>query len=158
MNTPLALAASLLAVVLWLVSRRRPQLQQPAVRHSSAAGVAVSQVLANAVVPSTRPPALVPGSSCAGAVSRLSRARLLSQSRAALVASPSERINAMQQLAASADRAVLPLLMRGLRDPHPGVVLAAAQAMERFRGRTSAVVAAKSKMPLKLPRNARPRG
>jgi len=75
-----------------------------------------------------------------------------------LLASPVQRVEALQHLDQWGNRAVLPLLKRGLRDPHPEVVQAAAAAMLRFRGRSAAAASeGRPSAPLRLPRNACPR-
>ena len=45
------------------------------------------------------------------------------------------RLNAVRAARQWGDRATLPLLRQALRDPDPAVVLEAAAAIERFRGR-----------------------
>jgi hypothetical protein len=49
----------------------------------------------------------------------------------------SERLRAMAALQGWGHRDALPLLRRGLRDPHPAVMLEAARAMEAYRGKAS---------------------
>lgn len=157
MNTSIAIATPLLVALLWLFTRRQPRLS----RSSPASGPVSS--------PSLLQPSMALGASAAVAIARPSggamqqsqldvrgRAQRLAQASAALSADPAQRQQAMEQLGRWGDRAALPLLKRGLRDPHPQVVLAAAQAMERFRGRSagsSAVVSERSSQ--RLPRNAR---
>ena len=156
MNTPLALGASLLAVLVWLISRRRPQLQQAAGLHPAVPGAAVTRLASISGEVSAAAPGGGPFPS-----PRLSRAQRLAQAGAALAGAPAEREKALLQLGQWGDRAALPLLQRGLRDPHPQVVLAAAQAMERFRGRTAGAGAfadVRVQPVLRLPRNGRPRG
>jgi hypothetical protein len=89
------------------------------------------------------------------------RRMLLRQLSAATSGGDSERLEAMKAVALWPDRALLPLVRRGLRDSQPAVVLQAAVAMEAFRGRPAAAGAAPSEPPLQLrtplPRNAAPR-
>lgn len=67
---------------------------------------------------------------------RLRRARL-QQLQAWLSGSREQRLAAMAVVGCSAGRDLLPLLRRGLRDPDPAVMAAAAAVMQRFRGRSS---------------------
>jgi HEAT repeat protein len=69
-----------------------------------------------------------------------------------LAGDTAQRLAAMQAARAWGHRATLPLLKRGLRDANLEVVLEAAQAMERFRGRSAASEAPKPQS--RLPRNA----
>jgi hypothetical protein len=65
---------------------------------------------------------------------------------------PSSRLATIQAAHQWGDRLTLPLLRRGLRDSDPAVVLAAAKAIERFRGRpTPAALRGPQRAP--LPRN-----
>lgn len=161
MNTPFALGASVLAVLLWLLSRRRPQFTKAGLRQTAASGPAPALTRVANASGVSQPAAAIPNPALAAAAQLgpcLSPAQLRAQARASLASGLTERLQAMQQLAVSADRTTLPLLLRGLRDPHPQVVLAAAQAMERFRGRTAGLppaVPLQDKSSAKLPRNAR---
>lgn len=65
---------------------------------------------------------------------RMRRERLR-QLEAWLAGSREQRLAAMTVASRSAGRDVLPLLRRGLRDPEPAVMAAAAVVMQRFRGR-----------------------
>jgi hypothetical protein len=65
---------------------------------------------------------------------RMRRERLR-QLEAWLAGSREQRLAAMTVASRSAGRDVLPLLRRGLRDPDPAVMAAAALVMQRFRGR-----------------------
>ena len=65
---------------------------------------------------------------------------------------PSARLGAIQAAHLWGDRLTLPLLRRGLRDPDPAVVQAAAKAIERFRGRPSPA-AVRGPQRAALPRN-----
>jgi hypothetical protein len=55
-----------------------------------------------------------------------------------LAGSREQRLRAIAEAVRIQHRCVLPLLRRGLRDPDPAVMAAAAAAMERYRGRTAA--------------------
>jgi hypothetical protein len=65
---------------------------------------------------------------------------------------PSARLAAIQAAHQWGDRLTLPLLRRGLRDSDPAVVLAAAKAIERFRGRPTPA-ALRNPQRAALPRN-----
>jgi HEAT repeat protein len=73
--------------------------------------------------------------------------------------SPVQRLAAVDRMVGWGDRAVVPLLQRALRDPHPEVVVAAAAAIARFRGRSAAAAPAVVLSPsaARRPRNASPR-
>ncbi|MFZ9621646.1 MAG: hypothetical protein ACO289_10630 [Prochlorococcaceae cyanobacterium] len=148
MQTPLALGASLLAVLIWLISRRRPQLSmQPADRLAGASrSPAIARVL-GATSPATAPTALPGGVQQAPVQRRLQRLRQLS---VAMTKDPGSRLAVMQQLQVQPDRSALPLIKRGLRDSNPAVVLAAASAINVFRGRSAAAPVDQPR----LPRNA----
>ncbi|MFM7360632.1 MAG: HEAT repeat domain-containing protein [Cyanobium sp.] len=151
-----AVSATLL-VVLWLATRRRPR---PFLRSADTSAVAA---LNRAQIAWVRP-AEEPGeegeldadaaasaalggmeptsAGVAGAGLRLpapgdarGRRRLLQRLAAAAAADPAERLEAMRIARRWGDRAVLPLLRRGLRDVHPAVVEQAALAMAAYRGR-----------------------
>jgi|GEM_PF-2800855 len=150
MQTPLALGASLLAVLIWLISRRRPQLSaQPSDRLT---GGGCSSPLARVL--SVTPPAAAPSGPLAKPVAaaapagrRLQRLRQLSVS---MGKDPGSRLAVMQELQVQPDRRALTLIKRGLRDSNPAVVLAAASAINAFRGRPAPAPADQPR----LPRNA----
>ena len=152
MNTPIALGGSLLAVLIWLISRRRPSAAAP---RQVATPAAIARQIESAAV--AEPPCADQGSVAQPAPLPRTRQQRLLQWTAALASSQEQRLAAVQQMAAAADRSCLPLLRRSLRDPHPPVVLAAAQAIARYRGRTAALGSAASSAAAKLPRNAAPR-
>lgn len=162
MQTPLAIGASLLAVLIWLISRRRPQFSA-----SGAARQAASLDSPPALMQSSRQviQAAAPGLDNAGAgvalqpaggAAALTGPQRLRQYRRAMGGSPAQRLAVLQQLAAQPDRACLAVLKLGLRDPHPAVVRAAAAAMVSFRGRAAAPAAAQPLPAVgrRLPRNA----
>ena len=142
MPAPLSVAiASALLVALWLLGRPRPRLTT---RQDSAAIAALNReqivrVLAEPVDASaastatgpTLPPLPLPRS--VG-----ERQRFLSQLERWSRGSSEERLQAMRAASQWGQRAALPLLRRGRHDPDPQVALAAAQALERFRGRAAA--------------------
>ena len=152
MNTPVALGASLFAVLIWLISRRRPAAASARQLAATPAAIA-RQISAPAAAPASPAGDAVPSPV---SLPRTRQQRLLLWS-AALASSQEQRLTAVLQMGAAADRACLPLLRRSLRDPHPQVVLAAAQAIERYRGRTAAHASQASSAAAKLPRNAAPR-
>ncbi|MEB3234740.1 MAG: hypothetical protein VKM98_04875 [Cyanobacteriota bacterium] len=141
-----------MAVLLWLFGRRRLQLgtgQQPA---TAPAPAPLTRVMVGAASNTAAP---LPPARGRGAAPR---AQGLAALRGAMEGSPAQRLAVMQHLAQHPDRRALPLLKRGLRDADPAVVLAAVAALEPFRGRTPAAVAAcaPSKPLRRLPRNAAP--
>lgn len=152
MGTPAAISAAVLAVLLWLFSRRRAAFldHQAAVSHAAPLPAAITLVQSPAVAPSSGATAPV--------ASRRGAARLLRWA-GQLNASVSQRMAAVEQMASWGDRSTVPLLKRALRDPHPEVAAAAAAAMARFRGRSAAVqpAGAPSARVVRLPRNAVPR-
>jgi hypothetical protein len=152
-----AVSATLL-VVLWLATRRRPR---PFLRSADTSAVAaLNRAQIAWVGPAAWPesgetlevdaPAAAPQAEeqpgsvgLAGAGLRLpapgaarARRRLLQRLAAsAAAADPAERLEAMRIARRWGDRAVLPLLRRGLRDVHPAVVEQAALALAASRGR-----------------------
>lgn len=153
--TPTITAAGVAAllVALWLLGRPRPRLRS---RQDTAAVAALNreqivlvQTLASPAAEDassapTQPSILLPRS--AG-----ERQRFLAQLERWSRGSSSERLRAMQASGQWGQRAALPLLRRGRHDPDPQVALAAAQALERFRGRAAA--APRGLQPLMPPRN-----
>lgn len=158
MQTPVAISASVLAIVLWLLSRRRLQWSAQPPARPAASG-------APALVVSANRPGAAAGAEPVGAGLRPGPGRLQQNRRqwllglsAQLQASPEQRLLALVQLSGRSDRSVLPLLRRALRDPHLKVMGAAAAAMEPYRGgpatsRRGAAAAGRRR----LPRNAAPR-
>ena len=159
--SPLA-ALSLVSVLAWLLSRRRPTALLASTDASAVAALNRVQISLvserfNASPPpqdqaapdanAAAPPALpAPGD---GRGSSLLLLRLQRQ----LHGDNAERLAAVIQAVAWGDRRTLPLLQRGLRDVDPAVVLVAAQGMAAFRGRSaSGVVGAPAGLP--LPANA----
>jgi len=163
MQTPLAIAAPLLAVLIWLLSRRRlPQLFVSGAASQGAvpgAVVALTQVLRPAVQaarPITGQVPAVAALAANGGGARPTGPQRLVQFRRAMAGPPAQRLAVLQQLAVQPDRACLPVIRLGLRDPHPAVVRLAAEAMASFRGRATAGVVAQPGIaePRRLPRNA----
>lgn len=128
-----------LFVVLWLLGRPRPTLTS---RQDSSAIAALNReqivrvldpVPANdravvSALESTVPLPRTPGE----------RQRFLAQLDRWSRGSNDDRLRAMRASAAWGQRSALPVLLRGRHDPDPRVSLAAAQALERFRGRSAA--------------------
>lgn len=163
MNTSIAIAAPVLVALLWLFTRRQPQLRRAGPGNGTTAASASVPALIQQSVSSLAPQEATSdapeGDMLHPPVGSRARHQRLATAVAALTAEPVQRQLTMQQLGRWGDRAVLPLLKRGLRDPHPQVVLAAAQAMERFRGRTAAGSSAAfmaTPSLQRLPRNGRP--
>ena len=155
--------AAFLAVLIWVVSRRKPtpfaSLDASAVAALNRAQISLVQN--NLVDPndelSSAPSSSAPSSSATAASWALpadprEQAAFLKGLHAQLAGDTGERLAAMQAARAWGHRATLPLLKRGLRDSNLEVVLEAAQAMERFRGRCTPVGSPKPQP--RLPRNA----
>ncbi len=148
-------AAAALCLVLWLLRRPRPRLMPVD------DGTAVA-ALNRAQIEQLRPPrAAAPdlqATAGGAAVSPLpsderERVRFLRQLNAACRGSDAERRAAMSACLRWGDRAALPLLLRGRRDPDPHVAELAALGLERFRGRSAAAVALPIAQAEGLPRN-----
>jgi len=150
--------AAFLAVLIWVVSRRKPtpfaSLDASAVAALNRAQISLVQL--NLVDPndelSSAPSSSTTAASWALPADPREQAAFLKGLHAQLAGDTGERLAAMQAARAWGHRATLPLLKRGLRDANLEVVLAAAQAMERFRGRSTPV--GSPKLQLRLPRNA----
>jgi hypothetical protein len=154
--TVLGGAASLLLVVLWWSGRRRPVQLLRSTDASAIAAlnraqiVAVRQPLPTVV---TQPSSESEGQCPAEALVDLPPSLVLRRLSLALSQSPSTRLAALRQARVWGHRASLPLLLRGLRDPDPAVVLEAALAMERFRGRSAVAQPAAEPLPRNVARN-----
>ncbi len=159
MNTQsVGAVAAFLAVLIWVVSRRKPtpfaSLDASAVAALNRAQISLvqnnlvdpSDELSSAKSPSTS------AASWALPADPREQAAFLKSLHAQLAGDTGERLAAMQAARAWGHRATLPLLKRGLRDSNLEVVLEAAQAMERFRGRCTPVGPRKPQP--RLPRNA----
>jgi hypothetical protein len=149
LNPSLLAAFSLVSVLVWLLSRRRPPALLASTDASAVAALNRVQISLvrerpNAPPPPeqtaaaanpTAPPALpAPGD---GRSSSL----LLLRLRRQLHGDNAERLAAVIQAVAWGDRRTLPLLQRGLRDVDPAVVRVAARGMAAFRGRSTPGVA-----------------
>lgn len=155
MQTPVAISASVLAIVLWLLSRRRPGWT-PAAPASPARADRSALVVASArQTPASDTPPLV-GPTRPGLSPQNRRQRLLGLG-AQLNGSPEQRLLALVQLAGWGDRSALPLLRRALRDPDLKVMGAAAAAIEPYRASPAKVGRQSAAPRRRLPRNAAPR-
>ena len=150
--------AAFLAVLIWVVSRRKPtpfaSLDASAVAALNRAQISLVQ---NNLVDPNDELSSAPSSSATAANWALpadprEQAAFLKGLHAQLAGDTGERLAAMQAARAWGQRVTLPLLKRGLRDSNLAVVLEAAQAMERFRGRCTPVGSPKPQP--RLPRNA----
>ncbi len=145
--------AAFLAVLIWVVSRRKPS---PFASLDASAVAALNRAQISLVQFNTK--LLNASASSATAVSWAlpadprEQADFLKGLHAQLAGDTGERLAAMQAARAWGHRATLPLLKRGLRDSNLAVVLEAAHAMERFRGRCTPVGSPKPQP--RLPRNA----
>ena len=150
--------AAFLAVLIWVGSRRKPtpfaSLDASAVAALNRAQISLVQH--NLVDPndelSSAPSSSATAMNWALPADPREQAAFLKGMHAQLAGDTGERLAAMQAARAWGHRATLPLLKRGLRDSNLEVVLEAAQAMERFRGRCTPV--GSSKPQPRLPRNA----
>ena len=149
MNPTLSVAAgSALCLALWLLGRPRPRLSS---RQDTAAIAALNrQQIVRLIEPAEAPPS-APVADAAPELPPLprgaaERVRFLSRLERWSRGSNSERLLAMRACAHWGHRAALPLLRRGRHDPDPSVALTAAQALERFRGRSS-VPATQAQLP-----------
>ena len=150
--------AAFFAVLIWVVSRRKPttfaSLDASAVAALNRAQISLVQL--NLVHPndelSSAPSSSATAASWALPADPREQAAFLKSLHAQLAGDTDGRLAAMQAARAWGHRATLPLLKRGLRDSNLEVVLEAAQAMERFRGRYAPVGALKPQP--RLPRNA----
>lgn len=150
--------AAFLAVLIWVVSRRKPtpfaSLDASAVAALNRAQISLVQ--RNLVDPkdelSSATSSITTAASWALPADPREQAAFLKGLYTQLAGDTGERLAAMQAARAWGHRATLPLLKRGLRDSNLAVVLEAAQAMERFRGRCTPVGSPKPQP--RLPRNA----
>ena len=140
--------AALLLVLAWLLTRRKPAALLRSTDASAVAALNRAQI-ARVVALAAADGDSVASAAAAAAPAPLDlpaagdargRAALLHTLRLQLQGGTPERLAAMRTAAGWRDRAVLPLLRRGLRDVDPQVVLAAAAGMASFRGRTAAPV------------------
>jgi len=131
--------AAVVAVVLWITSRRRPAplggLDASAVAALNRAQISLVQQAAAQADAGARA-ALAPLPVPQGA---RQQALFLQTLDRQLRGDTAARLAAIQAARAWGHRATVPLLKRGLRDVSPQVVLEAAQAMAVFRGRAAAV-------------------
>ena len=150
--------AAFLAVLIWVGSRRKPtpfaSLDASAVAALNRAQISLVQL--NLVDPNDDLSSATSSSSTAASwalpADPREQAAFVKSLYAQLAGDTGERLAAMQAARAWGHRASLPLLKRGLRDSNLAVVLEAAQAMERFRGRCTPVGSPKPQP--RLPRNA----
>ncbi len=108
------------------------------------------------VVPGSLLPGTAPGAAGGGSSAFRSPATFLTALEGLYRGDAASRLQAIQAAHRWGDRRSLPLLRRGLRDADPAVMLAAARAIERFRGRPAAsavkAVAYRSASPRKVSR------
>ena len=154
MQTPFAITASLLAILLWLFSRRRP-IGSPALVESppqrAAAGLVIT---ARASYPAAE--CSMQATSPCKSTMQQSRGQRLQSLAAQLQGTPEQRLLALVQLSGWGDRSALPLLKRALRDPHLTVMGAAAAAIDPYRARPSTGGSPAVAVRTRLPRNAAP--
>jgi hypothetical protein len=135
----LAGSAAVLFALYWVLARRRPSLTAT-IDTQAIAALNRSQIalMASAQVAREVPPLPVPGLDAMLPLPVTPRERAAFRHRLAeqLAGDSAQRLAAMEAARRWGGRQTLPLLYRGLRDVDPEVVFAAAQAMERFRGRS----------------------
>jgi len=154
MQTPLAITASLLAILLWLLSRRRPTVSPSLVAASQVRDAAGLVVTAATSAPPAEPAMQATGP-CNSAVQQ-SRGQRLQSLATQLKGTPEQRLLALVQLSGWGDRAALPLLKRALRDPHLQVMGAAAAAIDPYRVHPATTGRPVVAVEPRLPRNAAP--
>jgi len=170
MPTPFwAAFASLLALVLWLITRRQPRALLRSTDTSAVAALNRAQLVgrlepgAERMTAASQPPsaAIPPPEQVApepqaelqpGPQSAEQRRTALRQLRHWAKADPEQRLRAVRAARQSGHPAMLPLLRRGLRDADLRVVAEAAAALERFRGRPSLVQPGGAAMPRRVSR------
>ena len=153
--------AALLVVLAWLITRRKPVT---VLRSTDASEVAalnraqITQVMAAGAAPQAAEAVALEEPTITGVLpapgDARARAALLRELAVQLQGATAERLAAVTTAASWGDRAVLPLLQRGLRDVDPQVVLAASTGMAAFRGCTAGQGVIARIEPLPLPRNA----
>jgi hypothetical protein len=149
LNPSLLAAFSLVSVLAWLLSRRRPPALLASTDASAVAALNRVQISLVRERPNAPPPpeqtapdanAAAPPALPAPGDGRGSSLLLLRLQRQ-LHGDNAERLAAVIQAVAWGDRRTLPLLQRGLRDVDPAVVRVAARGMAAFRGRSASGVA-----------------
>lgn len=154
MQTPLAITASLLAILLWLLSRRRLTGMPSRIGGPPERDTAGLVVAARASSPPAEP-ARQATTPCRSTLQQ-SRGQRLQSLAAQLKGTPEQRLLALVQLSGWGDRSALPLLKRALRDPHLKVMGAAAAAIDPYRARPFTGGSPAGAVRIKLPRNAAP--
>jgi hypothetical protein len=148
----LAGSAAVLLALAWLLGRRRPTLtaaiDTQAIAALNRAQIALVSCTA-AAAPASNETIHVRADAPALPATPRERVVLLRRLASDMACDTPQRLAAIRSLARGwAGRASLPLLYRGLRDVDPRVVREAAQAMERYRGRSTP-----AQSGLALPRN-----
>ncbi|MBD2422370.1 HEAT repeat domain-containing protein [Cyanobium sp. FACHB-13342] len=148
----LAGSAAVLVALYWVLARRRPSVAAT-IDTQAIAALNRAQIALMAPAPAASGPSLQPLPSPDGLLPLPATARERAAFRQRLAEqlggdSP-QRLAAIEAARRWGGRQTLPLLYRGLRDVDPAVVFAAAQAMERFRGRSTA----RPPLTQALPRN-----
>jgi HEAT repeat protein len=141
--------AAFLAVLIWVVSRRKPT---PFASLDASAVAALNRAQISLVQQKVERSSPTPAVSWPLPADPRQQAAFLKTLQDQLAGDTGQRLAAMQAARAWGHRITLPLLKRGLRDANLEVVQEAAQAMERFRGRSTPVLSLKPQP--RLPRNA----
>jgi len=161
LNPSLLAAFSLVSILVWLLSRRRPPALLASTDASAVAALNRVQISLVRERPNAPPPEQTAAAANPTALPALpapgdgrGSCLLLLRLRRQLHGDNAERLAAVIQAVAWGDRRSLPLLQRGLRDVDPAVVRVAAQGMAAFRGRSASAGAGAQGVGLPLPANA----
>jgi hypothetical protein len=151
----LAGSAAVLVALYWLLARRRPNLAAT-IDTQAIAALNRAQIARLAPAESGQLTMGEPVQSAAGVLplpaTPRERAAFSRRLSVQLAGDGPQRLAAIEAARRWGGRQTLPLLYRGLRDVDPAVVRAAAQAMERFRGRSSASPAFTQALPRNVAR------
>ena len=150
----LAGSAAVLVALYWLLARRRPNVAAT-IDTQAIAALNRAQIARLAPAESGQPMG-EPVQAAAGVLplpaTPRERAAFTRRLSVQLAGDGPQRLAAIEAARRWGGRQTLPLLYRGLRDVDPAVVRAAAQAMERFRGRSSARPAFTQALPRNVAR------
>ena len=162
-----AALASLLALVLWLTTRRQPRALLRSTDTTAVAALNRAQLVHRAeVMVEPRPadnPALVGAPSAAAAEqatealppiprTATERRAYLRQLRLWAAGDPEQRLRALRSARQWSHPSLLPLLRLGLRDGDPRVMAAAAAAIAPYRGRSVSAQPGAAALPRRVSR------
>ena len=168
MPTPFwAALASLLALVLWLTTRRQPRALLRSTDTSAVAALNRAQLVHRAEANVEPPPAdsaALAGATPAAAAQQaaealppiprtpVERRAYLRQLRLWAAGDSDQRLRALRSARQWSHPSLLPLLRRGLRDSDPRVMAAAAAAIAPYRGRSVSAQPAVAALPRRVSR------